>query len=91
MIPTDVDEGGSSDDKPDDEYWDDAVEMIVEKQSASVSMLQRRFSIGYNRAARMVDEMENKGIVGASEGSKPRKVLITPEQLEIIKKNQVKN
>jgi len=65
--------------------------MIVEKQSASVSMLQRRFSIGYNRAARMVDEMENKGIVGASEGSKPRKVLITPEQLETIKKNQVKN
>jgi len=91
MIPTDVDEGGSSDEKPDDEYWDDAVEMIVEKQSASVSMLQRRFSIGYNRAARMVDEMENKGIVGASEGSKPRKVLITPEQLETIKKNQVKN
>lgn len=91
MIPTDVDEGGSSDEKPDDEYWDDAVEMIVQKQSASVSMLQRRFSIGYNRAARMVDEMENKGIVGASEGSKPRKVLITPEQLETIKKNQVKN
>jgi len=91
MIPTDVDEGGSSDEKPDDEYWDDAVDMIVEKQSASVSMLQRRFSIGYNRAARMVDEMENKGIVGASEGSKPRKVLITPEQLETIKKNQVKN
>jgi len=91
MIPTDVDDGSSSDDKPDDEYWDDAVEMIVEKQSASVSMLQRRFSIGYNRAARMVDEMENKGIVGASEGSKPRKVLITPEQLETIRKNQVKN
>lgn len=91
MIPTDVDDGGSSEDKPDDEYWDDAVDLIVEKQSASVSMLQRRFSIGYNRAARMVDEMENKGIVGASEGSKPRKVLITPEQLETIRKNQVKN
>ncbi|MQS75857.1 DNA translocase FtsK [Companilactobacillus halodurans] len=92
MIPTDVDESGTGDgEKPEDEYWDDAVDMIVDKQSASVSMLQRRFSIGYNRAARMVDEMENKGIVGASEGSKPRKVLITPEQLETIKKNQVKN
>ena len=89
MIPTDVEEGGgnSSDgDKPNDEYWDDAVEMIVKQQSASVSMLQRRFQIGYNRAARMVDEMEAKGIVGPSEGSKPRKVLITTEQLETIKK-----
>ncbi len=92
MIPTDVDEGGStSDDKPNDEYWDDAVEMIVKQQSASVSMLQRRFQIGYNRAARMVDEMEDKGIVGPSEGSKPRKVLITEEQLDTIRKNQVKN
>lgn len=91
MIPTDVEEGGGDSDKPEDEYWDDAVDMIVKGQSASVSMLQRRFAIGYNRAARMVDEMENKGIVGPSEGSKPRKVLITPEQLETIRKNQVKN
>ncbi|CAJ1203840.1 DNA translocase FtsK [Companilactobacillus nantensis] len=91
MIPTDVDEGGSDGDKPEDEYWEDAVELIVKQQSASVSMLQRRFAIGYNRAARMVDEMENRGIVGPSEGSKPRKVLITPEQLETIRKNQVKN
>lgn len=92
MIPTDVEEGSSDDgNKPEDEYWNDAVDMIVKGQSASVSMLQRRFAIGYNRAARMVDEMENKGIVGPSEGSKPRKVLITPEQLETIRKNQVKN
>lgn len=91
MIPTDIEEKGSDGDKPEDEYWDDAVDLIVKGQSASVSMLQRRFAIGYNRAARMVDEMENKGIVGPSEGSKPRKVLITPEQLETIRKNQVKN
>ncbi|WP_334352245.1 DNA translocase FtsK [Companilactobacillus sp. HBUAS56257] len=89
MIPTDVDEGSASGsgDKPNDEYWDDAVDLIVKQQSASVSMLQRRFQIGYNRAARMVDQMEEKGIVGPSEGSKPRKVLITEEQLETMRKN----
>ncbi|WP_334330203.1 DNA translocase FtsK [Companilactobacillus sp. HBUAS59699] len=91
MIPTDIEEKNSKDDKPNDEYWDDAVNMIVQQQSASVSMLQRRFQIGYNRAARMVDEMEEKGIVGPSEGSKPRKVLLTPEQLDAIKEKQVKN
>ncbi|APX72295.1 DNA translocase FtsK [Companilactobacillus allii] len=91
MIPTDIDENNSKSDKPNDEYWDDAVSMIVQQQSASVSMLQRRFQIGYNRAARMVDEMEEKGIVGPSEGSKPRKVLLTQEQLDSIKKKQVEN
>lgn len=92
MIPTDVSEdGGNEGEKPNDEYWDDAVDLIVHQQSASVSMLQRRFSIGYNRAARIVDQMEEKGIVGPSEGSKPRKVLLTPEQLETIRKKQVEN
>ncbi|MCH4008817.1 DNA translocase FtsK [Companilactobacillus sp.] len=93
MIPTDVSEDGGEGgkDKPNDEYWDDAVDLIVNQQSASVSMLQRRFSIGYNRAARIVDQMQEKGIVGPSEGSKPRKVLLTPEQLESIRKKQVEN
>lgn len=90
MIPTDIEENSGNGDTPNDEYWDDAVDLIVKQQSASVSMLQRRFQIGYNRAARMVDQMEEKGIVGPSEGSKPRKVLLTPEQLDAIKKNQVK-
>ena len=57
-----------------DEYYAEAVELVTEQQSASVSLLQRRFRIGYNRAARIVDEMEERGIVGPSEGSKPRKV-----------------
>jgi len=57
-----------------DEYYAEAVELVTEQQSASVSLLQRRFRIGYNRAARIVDEMEERGIVGPSEGSKSRKV-----------------
>lgn len=59
-----------------DELFDDAVELVVEMQSASVSMLQRRFRIGYNRAARLIDTMEERGIVGPYEGNRPRDVLI---------------
>ncbi len=59
-----------------DELFDEAVQLVVGMQTASVSMLQRRFRIGYSRAARIVDQMEQRGIVGPSEGSKPRQVLI---------------
>ncbi len=59
-----------------DDLYNDAVELIVEMQTASVSMLQRRFRIGYTRAARLIDEMEARGVVGPYEGSKPRNVLI---------------
>lgn len=59
----------------------DAIETVVSAGSASVSMLQRRFRVGYNRAARMIDMMENRGIVGPSEGSKPRQVLMTEAEL----------
>lgn len=60
-----------------DELFDQAVELIIEMQSASVSMLQRRFRIGYTRAARLIDAMEDRGIVGPYEGSKPRSVLVS--------------
>lgn len=60
-----------------DELFNDAVQLIVKEQACSISMLQRRFRIGYNRAARLVDEMEAKGMVGPSEGSKPRKVYLS--------------
>ena len=60
----------------DDDLFDDAVELIIDMQTASVSMLQRRFRIGYTRAARLIDAMEAKGIVGPYEGSKPRAVLV---------------
>ena len=57
-----------------------AVDVILETGQASVSMLQRRLKLGYARAARIVDEMEEKGIVGPFQGSKPRDILITKEQ-----------
>ena len=63
-----------------DELLPDAVEVILETGQASVSMLQRRLKLGYARAARIVDEMEEKGIVGPFQGSKPRAILITKEQ-----------
>lgn len=63
-----------------DEMLPAAVEVILETGQASVSMLQRRLKLGYARAARIVDEMEEKGIVGPFQGSKPRSILITKEQ-----------
>ena len=70
----------------DDELLPAAIEFVVENGQASSSMLQRKFKIGFNRAARMIDSMEERGIVGQSEGSRPRKVLISREQLNEMKK-----
>lgn len=65
----------------DDALFKDAVRIVMEHRSASASMLQRRMRIGYNRAANLIEEMEQKGIVGEAQGSKPRKVLSCPENL----------
>src|SRR5699024_10862455 len=65
-----------------DEFFDDAVQVEVEMKSASVAMLQRRFRIGYNRAARLIDTMEEHQIVGPYEGNKPRVVLVSPPESE---------
>lgn len=65
-----------------DELLHDAIEFVMEHQSASTSLLQRRFKIGYNRAARLIDSMEAKGIISGQNGSKPREVLITSSQFE---------
>lgn len=73
MIPDEVSE---VEDEVDDELYEDAVQLVAELQTASVSMLQRRFRIGYTRAARLIDEMEKRGVVGPYVGSKPREVLI---------------
>lgn len=63
-----------------DELLPDAIETVVRAEQASVSMLQRRFRIGYNRAARLIDMMEARGIIGPSDGSRPRKVFMTEDE-----------
>ena len=63
-----------------DELLEDAINLVVESGQASIVMLQRRLRIGYNRAARIIDMMEEQGIIGGFEGSKPRKVLISKEE-----------
>lgn len=68
-----------------DELLPQAVEVILETGQASVSMLQRRLKLGYARAARLVDQLESRGIVGPFEGAKPRQLLITKEQWEEMK------
>lgn len=71
-----------------DEYLEDAIRLVVEKQRASISMLQRAFRIGFNRAARLIDAMYERGVVGPDEGSKPRKVLMTKEEYDSQGVNQ---
>ncbi len=68
-----------------DELLPAAIDVVMETGQASVSMLQRRLKLGYSRAARIVDEMETRGIVGQFEGSKPRQLLITKEQWQELK------
>ncbi len=63
-----------------DPMFDEAARVIVRHQQGSVSLLQRRLKLGYSRAARIVDQLEQAGVVGPSEGSKAREVLIESEQ-----------
>ncbi|WP_339145860.1 MULTISPECIES: DNA translocase FtsK [unclassified Sutcliffiella] len=81
MIPQDINEDVE---EVDDDLYDDAVQLVLEMQTASVSMLQRRFRIGYTRAARLIDAMEIRGVVGPYEGSKPRTVLVSGNQNEDV-------
>ena len=76
MDNTDKKVGGESQ----DELTEDAIAFIFKSKQASVSMLQRRFRIGYNRAARIIDEIEEMGIIGPSDGSRPRQLLMTEEE-----------
>jgi S-DNA-T family DNA segregation ATPase FtsK/SpoIIIE len=83
--PTASDPEPNADELDGDEMLPAAVDVILETGQASVSMLQRRLKLGYARAARIVDEMEEKGIVGPFQGSKPRDILITKEQWEAMR------
>jgi S-DNA-T family DNA segregation ATPase FtsK/SpoIIIE len=65
------------DEEEDDELYRQAVEMVVQSRQASISMIQRRLRVGFNRAARMIERMEREGIVGAMDGTRPREVLVS--------------
>ena len=75
---TGVPEEGANDDDP---VLDEAIKVVVELGQASTSLLQRKLKLGYARAARIIDQMEERGIIGGYEGAKPRQVLITKDQL----------
>lgn len=93
VIQAETGKGGSDGEPNSEEFGGDemlpaAVDVFMETGQASVSMLQRRLKLGYARAARIVDEMEEKGIVGPFQGSKPRTILITKDQWEAMKAGQ---
>ncbi len=78
-------------DSGDDEMLDAAIDVVMESGQASTSMLQRRLKLGYARAARIMDMMEEKGIIGEYEGSKPRQILITRDQWNEMKLRKKEN
>jgi S-DNA-T family DNA segregation ATPase FtsK/SpoIIIE len=67
-----------------DDLFDDAVRFVVQSGQASTSMLQRRFRIGFSRAGRLIDMMEQDGLIGPADGSKPREILVTPDYFETV-------
>jgi S-DNA-T family DNA segregation ATPase FtsK/SpoIIIE len=63
-----------------DPMFNEVKEYVIEAQKASTSLLQRRFGIGYNRAARIIDALEQEGVIGPAQGSKPREVYLKPNK-----------
>ncbi|HEY4977228.1 MAG TPA: DNA translocase FtsK, partial [Gaiellaceae bacterium] len=78
-------EGADDEFDPDeDPLLEKAIEIVIQSQSASVSLLQRRLRVGYTRAGRLIDMLERRGIVSGYEGSKPRRVLVDENELERV-------
>jgi S-DNA-T family DNA segregation ATPase FtsK/SpoIIIE len=73
-------ESAATESRPEDtdEHYDRALAIVAESRNASISYLQRRLKVGYNRAARMIEQMEEEGVVGPQEGTKPRDVYVDP-------------
>lgn len=78
--------GGFTNDR--DEYFADAARLVIEKEKGSIGMLQRNFKIGFNRAARIMDQLEDFGVVGPEEGTKPRRILLSIEEFERLLKEE---
>ena len=78
VAPSDTSVGGSDNDR--DEKFVDAGRLIVEQQNASIGMIQRRFAMGFNRAARIIDQLESEGVISKADGKKPREVLMTIDE-----------
>jgi S-DNA-T family DNA segregation ATPase FtsK/SpoIIIE len=70
--------GGEDGEELHDDLYDKAVDLVIEHGQGSTSWVQRKLNIGYNRAARMIEEMERQGVVGPADGARPRKVLVGP-------------
>jgi DNA segregation ATPase FtsK/SpoIIIE, S-DNA-T family len=81
----DVDDADGDFDPDEDPLLDKAIEIVVQTQTASVSLLQRRLRVGYTRAGRLVDMLERRGIISGYEGSKPRRVLVGEADLERVR------
>jgi S-DNA-T family DNA segregation ATPase FtsK/SpoIIIE len=82
----DSSDGGLNNDR--DEYFADAARLLIEKDKGSIGMLQRNFKIGFNRAARIIDQLEEFGVVGPEVGTKPRKILVNLEEFESMLTNE---
>jgi len=70
----------AADEDEGDELYRQAVDMVVQTQQASISMIQRRLRVGFNRAARMIERMEREGVVSPMDGTRPREVLVSREE-----------
>ena len=91
LTEEDEEPGASSSNGNDDELFEPAVKLVVTNGQASTSMLQRRFKVGYTRAARLVDIMQERGIVGPLDGAKPRDILMTRDEVDAMFGSGAKN